>query len=75
MPLRLTPETTLCRLRNALLVAALLSAVSGYTQESHTRLGAPAVHSSLGSPLWVKIPIVVTDPTEEVNTSRFSLGY
>ncbi len=69
------PANALFGMRNALLTAALLTALNGFTQESHSRLGVPAIHSSLGSPLWVKIPIEATDSTEEINTSRFSLGY
>ena len=43
-------------------------------QTPQLRLGTPEVLSSLGSPLWVKIPIDVTEPGEDVAASRFSLG-
>ncbi|MEP7156003.1 MAG: hypothetical protein ABI905_09530 [Betaproteobacteria bacterium] len=58
----------------ALLVAALLASPGAYAQSTHLRLGAPEIQSSLGSPLWVRIPIDVANPAEEVSASRFSLG-
>lgn len=60
--------------RIALLVAALAGSQTLYAQSTHLRLGAPEVQSSLGNPLWVRIPIDVTNTAEEVSATRFSLG-
>ena len=54
-------------------VASVLS-VTVNAQGSQLRLGNPQVLSSLGSPLWVKIPIDVAEAGEDVTAARFSLG-
>ncbi len=43
-------------------------------QTPQLRLGNPQVLSSLGTPLWVRIPIDVADTSEDVTAARFSLG-
>ena len=60
--------------RIALVVAVLLGTVDTLAQTAHSRLGTPEVQSSLGSPLWVKIPIQATEAGEDVSASRFMLG-
>ncbi len=60
--------------RVAVLIAALFSSGYGLAQTAHSRLGIPEVQSSLGNPLWVRIPIEPTVPGEDVSTSRFMLG-
>lgn len=58
----------------ALMVAAVVGVGSAFAQTAHVRLGSPEVYSTLGSPLWVKIPIEATEPGEDVSTTRFTLG-
>ncbi len=53
--------------------AAVFSVAVG-AQTPQIRLGNPQVLSSLGSPLWVRIPIDVTEASEDVTAARFSLG-
>ena len=55
------------------LAAAVFSA-NICAQTPQLRLGNPQVLSALGSPLWIKIPINVTEPADELTASRFSLG-
>ncbi len=43
-------------------------------QGSQLRLGNPQVLSSLGSPLWVRIPVDVAETGEDVTAARFSIG-
>ncbi|MCY7387614.1 MAG: hypothetical protein LH481_06055, partial [Burkholderiales bacterium] len=61
-----------------LLFGALLAGVSATfaqgAQTAYSRLGTPEVLSPLGSPLWVKIPVEVTDTNAEIAASSFSLG-
>ena len=56
-----------------LLAAAVFSA-NIFAQTAQLRLGNPQVLSALGSPLWIKIPINVSEPTDELTASSFSLG-
>ena len=58
-------------------IAGVLAAVFSaniFAQTPQLRLGNPQVLSALGSPLWIKIPINITEPTDELTASRFSLG-
>ena len=57
----------------ACVLAAVFSA-NIFAQTAQLRLGNPQVLSALGSPLWIKIPINITEPTDELTASRFSLG-
>ena len=57
----------------AWVLAAVFSA-NIFAQTAQLRLGNPQVLSALGSPLWIKIPINLTEPTDELTASRFSLG-
>jgi len=72
--LRLRYRAPLRATRIAILVAILFSSGYSLAQTAHSRLGTPEVQSSLGNPLWVRIPIEPTVPGEDVSTSRFMLG-
>ena len=54
-------------------VASVFSAAIN-AQVSQLRLGNPLVLSSLGSPLWVRIPIDVAETGEDITAARFSIG-
>ena len=54
--------------------AASVFSVAVSAQTPQIRLGNPQVLSSLGSPLWVRIPIDVTEASEDVTAARFSIG-
>lgn len=71
---RLRSSRPLRATRAAMLVAALCGSGYSAAQTAHSRLGTPEVQSSLGSPLWVRIPIEPTVAGEDVSTSRFMLG-
>lgn len=60
----------------AILVAAAIFSGTGAAQAAPLRLGSPQVLSSLGNPLWVKIPIGVdgAEPGADIDAARFSLG-
>lgn len=65
------------RAGKALLLVMLCGSSALFAQNAETtysRLGVPEVHSALGSPLWVKIPVDVLDPATEIDASAFSLG-
>lgn len=66
-----------CISRSAFVSMVLLGATTLLAQEgetSYSRLGVPEIHSPLGSPLWVKIPVESSDSAAEFAASRFSLG-
>ena len=60
----------------ALMLAAVVCAGNVGAQTSQFRLGNPEVLSSLGSPLWVKIPVTIesAQSSEDLTAARFSLG-
>ena len=60
----------------ALVLAAVVCAGNVGAQTSQFRLGNPEVLSSLGSPLWVKIPVTIesAQSSEDLTAARFSLG-
>ncbi|MEO8104607.1 MAG: hypothetical protein ABI790_18985, partial [Betaproteobacteria bacterium] len=60
--------------RAAWLVATLCCSPALFAQPAQARLGQPELHSSLGSPLWVKIPIEAAGADEDVTFARFTLG-
>jgi hypothetical protein len=73
-PVRRRDRAPLRATRVAMLIAVLFSSGHTLAQTAHSRLGTPEVQSSLGNPLWVRIPIEPTMPGEDVSTSRFMLG-
>ena len=58
----------------AVAFAACVFSGSVNAQAPQLRLGNPQVLSSLGSPLWVRIPIDVAESGADVNAARFSIG-
>ncbi len=58
----------------ACVLAAAVFSANIFAQTAQLRLGNPQVLSALGSPLWIKIPINLTEPADELTASRFSLG-
>ena len=60
----------------ALMLATAVCTGNVAAQTSQWRLGNPEVLSSLGSPLWVKIPFTIesAQPGEDLSAARFSLG-
>ena len=58
------------------MLAAAVCTGNVAAQTSQWRLGNPEVLSSLGSPLWVKIPFTIesAQPGEDLSAARFSLG-
>jgi uncharacterized coiled-coil protein SlyX len=62
------------RLATALLALCAAHPALGLAQGIHAKLGDPEVRSTIGSPLWVRIPVQPGEPGDEVAASRFALG-